>query len=57
MSVPALSNDVEQAWVSDGGVRRPVTLKSGTAFDAETEAVAGDAEPDDEDDTTEKEPA
>ena len=42
LGMPEASSDVEQAWENDGGVRRPVTLKSGEAFDAEQAAAASD---------------
>ena len=39
--LPTLSNKVKEAWVQDGGTRRPITLKSGEAFDAEQDQIAG----------------
>ena len=41
LDLPSASKVVLDAWESDGGVRRPITLKSGAAFDAEQNAVSG----------------
>lgn len=38
--LPEVSEDIDDAWEKDGGTRRPVTLKSGTAFEAEQEKEA-----------------
>lgn len=37
--LPGLSADAESAWTEDGGVRRPITLQSGNAFNAAQSAV------------------
>jgi lambda family phage portal protein len=41
--LPEPSQEVKDAWESDGGVRRPVTLKAGDAFEAETEQITGES--------------
>jgi len=41
--LPPMSPPVDDAWEEDGGVRRPITLKSGEAFAAEQSNIA-DAE-------------
>ncbi len=51
--LPEMSTEVSEAWTSDGGVRRPVTLQSGKAFDAAQEDAGGEettpaAKPDEE---------
>lgn len=45
LGLPALEKDVKDAWASDGGVRRPVTLKSQKLVEAEEDtAGAGEGE-------------
>jgi len=39
VSLPVLTSPVAEAWQSDGGVRRPITLKAGDVFEAEGQAV------------------
>ncbi len=42
--LPELSEEVRKAWTSDGGVRRPVTIKSRDAFNAEQEGLASEGQ-------------
>lgn len=42
--LPEMSDDVESAWTDDGGVRRPITLQSGEAFEAEQGQIAAASE-------------
>ena len=49
VGLPGLSQEAVEAWQNDGGVRRPITLQSGDAFDAEQDAIVEDddqADPD-----------
>jgi len=39
--LPRITDKVKAAWEQDGGTRRPITLKSGDAFDAEQDKIAG----------------
>lgn len=41
---PVMSEKVEDAWTSDGGVRRPVTLQSGVAFDATQDQIKDESQ-------------
>jgi len=41
---PVMSEKVEDAWANDGGVRRPVTLQSGVAFDATQDQIKDESE-------------
>jgi lambda family phage portal protein len=40
--LPEMSKEVKDAWANDGGVRRPITLQSGQAYDAEQERIEED---------------
>lgn len=51
--LPDMSKPVQEAWVSDGGTRRPITLASGDAFEASQEDIAGDEDADEGGDTDE----
>jgi len=44
VGLPDMSKDVDAAWESDGGVRRPVTLQSGIAFEAEQGALVSESD-------------
>lgn len=37
--LPEMSDEVKEAWESDGGVRRPITLQSGDAFEAAQDQI------------------
>lgn len=43
IGLPELTEPVSKAWGNDGGVRRPITLKAGDAFDAEAQDVVDDS--------------
>lgn len=34
-----MTDAVKDAWEEDGGVRRPITLQSGEAYEAEQDAI------------------
>jgi len=44
LGIPVASSDVVAAWDADGGTRRPITLQSGDAFEAEQEEAANEDE-------------
>jgi len=47
--LPRMSDAAVDAWESDGGVRRPITLQSGEAFDEVQDDIISDAKKDGED--------
>jgi len=50
--LPSMSESVKEAWADDGGIRRPITLQSGDAYEAAQDEIAGETQetkPDDED--------
>lgn len=40
--LPQMSPEAEDAWKEDGGIRRPITLQSQTAFEAAQEDIEED---------------
>jgi len=42
--LPKMSNEAESAWADDGGIRRPITLQSQSAFEATQATIEGVAE-------------
>jgi len=48
--IPGTSKPVDDAWESDGGTRRPITLKSGEAFEDEQRDIADDDQDETEND-------
>ena len=43
--LPVMSTEAESAWEDDGGIRRPITLQSQSAFEATQATIEGDTEP------------
>jgi hypothetical protein len=54
--LPVMSDNVQEAWIDDGGVRRPITLQSQSTFAGEQELTNSGAtiNPDAEDDDAPK---
>ena len=41
--LPIMTTEAEQAWAEDGGIRRPITLQSQSAFEASQEEIGSEA--------------